>query len=669
MQKTSALWTELWNDGDTKRIYSVTINGVEYSDDQLVDISSESSLFDEFSIGNATCAELHFSIAPNADEEIPRGAKIERYVQLVNGARKSEKIKKGVFFINMRHHDGYTWDFDCYDAMRKADNYWIPDQSENFPMKQSDAVARIAEIMGIEVDPRNVINPGYTIDYPGTDTTMRDILGWIAAANGGNFIVSDEGKLRLVRLSEGTRIISALTDESGVPIGWGNDNTIIQLEDSTEESGGDERYVHKVGQDIVTGQSNGYYKPVSRVTLSADGQDYTSGDDTGAEIAGDCLYAAQYIADDLLLGLSGFEYNMFAATAVNIDLAFELGDLIEVDGVSSFIVTVKDDGSGYVDISAPGSVEIAEEYPAVESSNARRATSRQLAKTRAAIERSIDEVRLYVENEGKQLRSEFSVMQDEIRQEIKDTANNAASLIDQKLDSIKLSVSSTQTDGTRSYADITLDIDGDTQRGRVNILGDVNIDGILVANALNAVSARFNDITAIRINTSDKIQRYLRKDTSDFTYLIADGGGLRLYYAHCHGSNGADYGRDENGNTLYWLKNISNANIQDGWPYDNSGNRIYTTTEKTSYPVRTYWYTDNLILSSAVRDLGEGNYGAGLQLYSISARTILDQDPFVIERNLAGAWLKQRAIRGGESTINLSNYLDGVNVNGENFTE
>lgn len=43
-------------------------------------------------------------------------------------------------FTNRRSCDGYYWELEAYDAMRKADVVWKPDQSLNFPMTMPDAV-------------------------------------------------------------------------------------------------------------------------------------------------------------------------------------------------------------------------------------------------------------------------------------------------------------------------------------------------------------------------------------------------------------------------------------------------------------------------------------------------------------------------------------------------
>ena len=53
--------------------------------------------------------------------------------------------------------------------------------------------------MGVELDARTVINPNYNVDVP-VDLNIRDVLCYIAAANGGNWIITAANKLLLVPL-------------------------------------------------------------------------------------------------------------------------------------------------------------------------------------------------------------------------------------------------------------------------------------------------------------------------------------------------------------------------------------------------------------------------------------------------------------------------------------
>lgn len=204
-QTTSALWQALRRTKGTTREYAFDINGVWYGPESETTHSVDSGLYEEFGIGNATTAKLTLSLFA---KDIPRAAKIKRYIRLVNGPQVTEWLPKGVFFTNRRSVENGYWTVEAYDAMRKAETTWEPDRSLNFPLKMTDAVTEFARIMQVEIDPRTTINPAYTIDYPASDPdsdagdyySIRQELQWIAAAHCGNWIVTGEGKLLLVPL-------------------------------------------------------------------------------------------------------------------------------------------------------------------------------------------------------------------------------------------------------------------------------------------------------------------------------------------------------------------------------------------------------------------------------------------------------------------------------------
>lgn len=206
-QQTSELWKKLWRMSGTVREYQFDINGVIYGPDVEVSHSVDNGLFEEFGIGNAACAQLSMSLLA---DNIPRAATIKRYIRLVNDGQVSEWLPAGVFFANRRSEDGGYWTIEAFDAMRKADTPWEPDQNLNFPLPMDEAVREFARIMDVEIDPRTSVSHAYTIDYPATDPdndepidnncTIRQELQWIAAAHGGNWIITGEGKLYLVPL-------------------------------------------------------------------------------------------------------------------------------------------------------------------------------------------------------------------------------------------------------------------------------------------------------------------------------------------------------------------------------------------------------------------------------------------------------------------------------------
>lgn len=358
-QDTSELWKTLLKTPGTRREYQFDIDGTVYGPDDEVSHNIDNVLYEDFCIGNAVCAKMNLSLF---SDDIPRGATIKRSVRLVNEEQASEWKPSGVYFTNRRGSDSGVWTIEAFDGMRKAEKEWVPDQSLEFPLSMPETLAVIASEIGLEIDARTQLNPAYTIDYPATGTTYLQVLQWMAAANGGNFIMSPSGELRLVLAGD--------------------------LEP--------EKVTHEVGEDIVSASNNGVMRPISRVTLKVDDENViTAGDDTGMELIADCPYATQEMVDTLLAGFSGYQYQMFSAEAANIDPAAELGDMVEVDGIRSVLAQISDDGSGYPDIAAPGEAEMEEEYPSVGPYT--QEFNRKLAQARSYIDKTASELRLGVE--------------------------------------------------------------------------------------------------------------------------------------------------------------------------------------------------------------------------------------------------------------------------------
>ena len=223
-QNTSELWKTLIRSRDVTREYAFDIAGTWYGPEQEVSHSVDSGLYEQFGIGNASTAKLTISLFA---KNIPRAASIKRFIRLRSGEQVTEWLPKGIFFANRRSDDSGYWTVEAYDAMRKAEAVWAPDQSLTFPMTMPAAAAEFARIMEVELDPRTVLNPAYTIDYPANDYTIRDELRFIAAAHGGNWIMTDEGKLLLVSLLSIPPETSYLVTEYGSAITLGGVKILV----------------------------------------------------------------------------------------------------------------------------------------------------------------------------------------------------------------------------------------------------------------------------------------------------------------------------------------------------------------------------------------------------------------------------------------------------------
>lgn len=217
-QPTSELWKALIREQNTQQEYAFDINNVWYGPEAEVSHSVDYSLFESFGIGNAMSATLSLELYA---DEIPRGAVVKRYVRLVNGARSSEWLPKGVFFVNRRTNEDGCWTLEAYDAMLKADITWTPRKNFTFPCTMEAAARDIAASMEVELDERNVYLPYTMSAYPEGEYMRRDALRDIAAAHGGNWFMSDAGRLRLVPLISFPAESNYLVTEHGDTILFG----------------------------------------------------------------------------------------------------------------------------------------------------------------------------------------------------------------------------------------------------------------------------------------------------------------------------------------------------------------------------------------------------------------------------------------------------------------
>lgn len=202
--------------------YRVVIDTTEYTPADIQSGNIERPLFDEMGVGNACMAML--KIVFKQKSTIPRMSKIVPKA-LVDG--QWEQL--GVFYLDERSvKPTGVMTVVAYDSMLKADKVWVPDQSLEFPMPMDDAVDIIADLMGITVDPRTQVSHTYTIDYPANDYTLRDVLKFIAVANGGNWTITRDDKLLLVPLvGSMPDETHYLIEEEGFAITFGGDRILV----------------------------------------------------------------------------------------------------------------------------------------------------------------------------------------------------------------------------------------------------------------------------------------------------------------------------------------------------------------------------------------------------------------------------------------------------------
>lgn len=335
-----------------------------------------------------------------------------------------------------------------------------------------------------------------------------------------------------------------------------------------------------VGKDVTSFSDKGKYKPISRVTLLVDDENsLTAGDDTGMEVIASCPHATQPMVNALLQTMKGYQYQAYEAGAANIDPAAELGDGVTVGGIYSPLSKLSDDGRGYADISSPGELEMEDEYPS--DGYITQEFNRKIAETRSTITKTNEEINLKVEG-----------------------IDGRVSDINQTVDGIRLSVTSASSPDGQTTATITLKVGPNNYTGYIKLDGNVDVSGQLSADALYSALGEIADLSVNRLSTSRRVVKYLAKDTTDDNFIRVAEQSLEFVAGIA--KNTTEQAKNPNGELIYWEADPAGASIgSDGYPYAN-GERIFTTTKRSNWPVMVYQYEEQV--KRAISFTSDGKY-------------------------------------------------------------
>ena len=331
MQTTSQTWKTLWASGAAKLEARATIGGTTYTDEISAPVIRRALMQELPSVGNvvsATCLitlRTTNAIAPSA------GVLVE--MRLTDSDNSSEWLPAGTFYIAKRYRDpsGALLTLECYDALLKANAVWTP-SAGSWPRSMSSVAAELAALLGLTQDSRNAL-AAYTMTEPEAGTTIRDALSAIGAANGGSWIVSPAGLLRLVPLRDA----------------------------ATAAAASDAAVVQGVLNNLVYDTST----TVTGLRYSVDGAPTLLGTDTGAVIdMGENGTQAQSLYDVVV----GMTYQGYSLVGAIYDPAAELGDGLAAgaSGEIRSLLCAESITLGPLvrgDVSAPATGGVVDEYP------------------------------------------------------------------------------------------------------------------------------------------------------------------------------------------------------------------------------------------------------------------------------------------------------------------
>lgn len=271
------------------------------------DIEEESLVLDKSvftpakPIGNTPCFTMECCLRQKG-LDIPKGAWLELQVRLQNSTQYTNWVSLGKFKVNKRvsYPDGWV-KLSCRDRMQMANQLFIKDESVDvttWPKPMTEVMSMSLEIMGITLDPSTTINEGegWAVSLP-LGLSIRTIWSSIAAAHGGNFIITPQDTLKLIRprVAEEADLEAELSEEGFELLG-----------------------------DPVT---------VDRLTLSTNELHIMAGDSGDNNIDVDCLYASAEAAIYAKSQLEGFLYTPVKCSSMVFDPLAEVYDTFLVNGV------------------------------------------------------------------------------------------------------------------------------------------------------------------------------------------------------------------------------------------------------------------------------------------------------------------------------------------------
>ena len=295
MQSTSQKWKTYIQTATGNFEYKLDISGVEYDGGAIFDLSLTGGLCggDKLSVGNCCMRELSFTLLADGAAGIPKQARVVPYIRINGADGPTEWLQKGEFFIDRRAVGSDGARFICCDRVVMMNAPFIGSEDvDDYPMPMIGAIGMICNRAGLELDNADAIPP-FSVEYP-NEMTLREVAGHIASAGGGNFFVTDSGKLRLAVPRNAAPVTAA-------------------------------------SQKVYTELGGAY--GIAAVSMDYGNGGFVSGEpEAGFELEIHNPWATQAMCGFVLERLGGYTHAPYSASGVFTDPSVELGDAVSLLG-------------------------------------------------------------------------------------------------------------------------------------------------------------------------------------------------------------------------------------------------------------------------------------------------------------------------------------------------
>ena len=291
-------------------------------------------------------------------------------------------IPKGTFWINTREEDPLmnTVTLHCVDAMMFGEQDFIPEDSD-LPLWNDETMRTVANMCvqkinasttGVNVvfdNPNDIQNTApYILNAPPVGYTVRQVLSGIAAAHGGNFIITPQNHLRFIPL---------------IPT-----DTEVDIQTNVSNFTLSKKY-EAFGQVVFNFESD----DGSTVSALYPDVDKPDGPVIETKMLGmtNSGYATT-IAQNVYNTIKTYLYSPYKASDAILDPAMELGDGLTINGLYTVIAVLDEtcDGLYSANIEAPSYEET--DYEFVYQTKSDKNLERKLAKSTASMKIGIDSI-------------------------------------------------------------------------------------------------------------------------------------------------------------------------------------------------------------------------------------------------------------------------------------
>ncbi len=305
----------------------IIINGTIYTENDMFSFSVDRGvIFDDFAIGKATGADLSAVLLTEDKDKVKRRERVDFQVRITTlDYGDTPWYPFGVFYTNEAKTTKSETSIVAYDSMYKIEN----EELEESSMSCWDALNSIASYMEIEIDDSVYLERDITLEGV-NKYTMRKVLGYIAGLNGGNFFISEENKLKLMKF-----------EINDTPVAEINENNTVVLTSMPEID--IEKVVVKTSETVNKNSTEGRKK-------------YTAGSGSNKfEVFNP--WGDQQLAEDILYILQNYEFLPADYDSSEIDPAIEVGDTITAEGRPFQVLRITYPTRMYAYIKTPTNLE------------------------------------------------------------------------------------------------------------------------------------------------------------------------------------------------------------------------------------------------------------------------------------------------------------------------